>query len=73
MLTGVLGTTGDLINTKLAGSRTENGSIAMGRENYLWSMVWDDSLLRDEQFKLFSKRVEKFGYKDVKKGSGTTR
>ncbi len=38
-----------------------------GEENYLWSMVWDDSLLRDEQFKLFSKRVEKFGYKDVKK------
>ena len=35
-------------------------------DNYLWSTVWDDSFLENKQFKLFSKRVERFGYDDVK-------
>ena len=37
-----------------------------GDKNYLWSTVWDDSFEDDENFKLFSERVKKFGYGDVK-------
>ena len=40
---------------------------AYGDNNYLWSTIWDDSSLEDEQFKLFSNRVKKFDYNDVKK------
>jgi len=40
---------------------------AYGDNNYLWSTIWDDSFLEDEQFKLFSNRVKKFDYNDVKK------
>ena len=36
-------------------------------DNYLWSGVWDDSFLKDPQFKLFCSRVKKFGYGDIKK------
>jgi hypothetical protein len=38
-----------------------------GEGNYLWSTVWDDSFLKHPQFLLFKKRVERFGYKDMKK------
>ena len=39
---------------------------AYGNDNFLWSGVWDDSFLKNEQFKLFSDRVRKFGYTDIK-------
>ena len=29
-------------------------------------MVWDDEFVNNEHYKLFEKRVEKFGYLDVK-------
>ena len=35
--------------------------------NYLWSGIWDDSFLKNEQVKLFIKRIEKHGYTDLKK------
>lgn len=41
--------------------------FAYGSDNFLWSFVWDDSYLDNEQFKIFQKAVEKFGYRDVKK------
>ena len=34
--------------------------------NFLWSTVWDDAFLENEQFKLFTKRVKKFNYTNVK-------
>ena len=34
--------------------------------NHLWSAVWDDSFLENKQFELFSNRVKKFNYNDVK-------
>ena len=40
---------------------------AYEEDNYLWSTVWDDSFLLDEQLQLFSKRIKKFGYLDIKK------
>ena len=35
--------------------------------NYLWSTIWNDSFLGNEQFNVFHQRVKKFGYKDIKK------
>ena len=35
--------------------------------NYLWSGIWDDSFLENEQVKLFEKRIRKHGYTDLKK------
>ena len=35
-------------------------------DNFLWSSIWDDSFLEDENFKTFENRVIKFGYENVK-------
>jgi hypothetical protein len=40
---------------------------AFGKENYLWSMVWDDSFMENEQCRIFQKAIEKYGYLDLKK------
>ena len=32
----------------------------------MWSTIWDDSFMNHSQYKLFEKRVKKFGYKSVK-------
>jgi len=37
--------------------------------NCLWSGVWDDSFLENEEYKLFQSRVKKYGYHDVKKAA----
>jgi SAM-dependent methyltransferase len=39
---------------------------AYKEDNFLWSTVWDDSFLDNPQFKMFSQRVKKFGYDDMK-------
>ena len=54
-------------NYKLGWVKDGEQEYAYAPENYLWSTVWDDSFLEDEQFKLFSNRVKKFGYDDIKK------
>jgi len=36
-------------------------------DNFLWSFVWDDSFLENEQYRLFEKCVAEKGYSDVKK------
>jgi SAM-dependent methyltransferase len=35
-------------------------------DNYLWSTVWDDEFLEENEFKKFSTNLNKFGYKDIK-------
>ena len=40
---------------------------AYGKDNFLWSTVWDDSFLKDHQFELFRARAARYGYKDIKK------
>ena len=40
---------------------------AYQEDNYLWSCVWDDNFIEDEQYRLFSERVKKFGYDNVKR------
>jgi hypothetical protein len=34
-------------------------------KNYLWSCIWDDSFLKNNQVQLFQKRIQKFGYNDL--------
>ena len=36
-------------------------------DNYLWSTVWDKRFKSNDQYKLFCKNVEKFGYNNVQK------
>lgn len=36
-------------------------------DNYLWSTIWDKRFKSHDQYKLFSKNVEKFGYNNVQK------
>jgi len=35
--------------------------------NYLWSTVWDDSFINNDQFQIFSERIQKHNYQDTKK------
>jgi len=55
-------------NYKIGWIKGDDHEYAYNTDNYLWSAIWDDSFLKDEQFKLFSDRVKKFGYDSVKKG-----
>lgn len=52
---------------KLGWVKNGEHEFAYGSNNFLWSFVWDDTYLEDEQFKVFSKEVEKFGYTNIKK------
>jgi len=53
-------------NYKIGWVKDGEHEYAYKGDNYLWSTVWDESLLNDSGFKIFSKRVEKFGYKNIK-------
>jgi SAM-dependent methyltransferase len=37
-----------------------------GDDNYLWSMVWDESFLENESCQEFAKAAQKYGYDDLK-------
>lgn len=39
---------------------------AYEENNFLWSTVWSDSFLSNEQTKIFQNRIQKFGYSDLK-------
>jgi SAM-dependent methyltransferase len=54
-------------NYKIGWVKEDEHESFYKKNNFLWSTVWDDSFLDNEEFILFSKRVEKHGYKDVKK------
>ena len=53
-------------NYKIGWIKDGEQEYAYGPKNYLWSTVWDDSFLRNGQFSIFSHRVKRFGYEDVK-------
>ena len=53
-------------NFKIGWVKDGEHEFAYQNDNFLWSTVWSDSFMEDEQYKLFEKRVEKFGYTDVK-------
>lgn len=52
---------------KVGWTKGEEHEHAYADDNFLWSAVWDDCFLKNEQYKIFEEAVEKFGYKDVKK------
>ena len=54
-------------NYKIGWVKEEEHEFFYKKDNFLWSAVWDDSFLDNQEFILFSQRVEKHGYKDVKK------
>jgi len=39
---------------------------AYRRDNYLWSAIWDDDFLKNEQCVMFQKEIEKRGYVSLK-------
>ena len=53
-------------NYKIGWKKDGEQESAYWDDNYLWSSVWDDRLLEDDEFKKFCKYVEKKGYTDVK-------
>ena len=54
-------------NYKLGWVKDGEQEYAYNENNFLWSSVWHDDFLENNQFKVFCKRVKKFGYNDVKK------
>ena len=54
-------------NYKIGWIKDGEQEHAYKEDNFLWSAIWDDSFFEDYQFELFSRRVKKFGYDDVKK------
>ena len=53
-------------NYKVGWVKDGEHEYAYDENNFLWSAMWHDSFEEKEPFKLFSKRVEKFGYSNVK-------
>lgn len=51
---------------KIGWKKNGEQEYAYKKNNFLWSTVWDEELLTDSEFKLFSERVSKFGYKNLK-------
>jgi SAM-dependent methyltransferase len=53
-------------NYKVGWVKEGEHEYAYGDDNYLWSAVWDDSFLKDDQVKEFQQNILKFGYTDLK-------
>ena len=54
-------------NYKIGWLKDKEQEYAYDKENFLWSAVWDESFLDNNEFKQFSNRVKKLHYDDVKK------
>jgi len=50
---------------KIGWAKDNEQEFAYKDNNFLWSALWDDSFLSNEQFKDFEQNVKKFGYKSV--------
>lgn len=53
-------------NYKVGWVRDDEHEYAYFDDNYLWSTIWDDSFLENDQVKTFMKNILKFGYDDFK-------
>lgn len=53
-------------NYKVGWVKNQEHEYAYGRDNLLWSAVWDDCFLQDGQYQLFSKRIRSLGYADTR-------
>ena len=54
-------------NYKIGWIKDGEHEYAYKEDNYLWSTIWDEYFLKDDDFKWFAENVKKFGYKDVSK------
>lgn len=52
---------------KIGWIKDQKQEYAYKEDNYLWSFVWSDEFLCDNEFKKFTKNVLSHGYHDVKK------
>lgn len=52
---------------KIGWVKNNEHEFAYEKNNFLWSTIWSDDLLKDEEFKKFSSWVKPFGYLDLKK------
>ncbi len=53
-------------NYKIGWVKDGEHEHAYGEDNLLWSTVWDDAFLQDENFIKFSENVKAHGYEDTK-------
>jgi len=53
-------------NYKVGWVKDNEHEYAYSDDNFLWSTVWHDSFINNNQYKLFEHRIEKFGYTSVK-------
>ena len=54
-------------NYKVGWVKDGEHEYAYGKDNFLWSTVFNKSFLKNEQYLLYEERVKKFGYNNVKK------
>lgn len=54
-------------NYKVGWVKNGEHEWAYKEDNYLWSTVWDDSFIKDNEYQTFSQRIQKHNYQDTKK------
>ena len=53
-------------NYKVGWLKNGEQEYAYKEDNFLWSGIWDDSFLLADEVQLFSERIKKFGYYNLK-------
>ena len=54
-------------NYKVGWVKNGEHEWAYEEDNYLWSTIWDDSFIKDNEYQRFSQRIQKHNYQDAKK------
>jgi SAM-dependent methyltransferase len=54
-------------NYKVGWVKNGEHEWAYEKDNYLWSTIWDDSFVKDNEYQIFSQRIQKHNYQDTKK------
>jgi len=54
-------------NYKVGWVKNGEHEWAYEKDNYLWSTIWDDSFVKDNEYQIFSQRIQKHNYQDAKK------
>ena len=51
---------------KVGWIKNNEQEYAYGQDNFLWSTVWHDSFLENDEYKFFENWVKRYGYEDVR-------
>ena len=54
-------------NYKVGWVKNGEHEWAYEKDNYLWSTIWDDSFVKDNEYQIFSQRIQRHNYQDAKK------